>query len=333
MGGDFAPEINIEGAMLAVASYPIKVTLCGVESQLRETIKLYPNFPHDKIDIHNATEVVGMAESPSMSFRKKKDSSIQVGLRLVKEGLADAFVSAGNTGAVMTTALFVLGRLDGVERPVLAAVFPSSKDHFVLMDVGSSVDCKPHHLMQFAIMGNLFSRAILGVKTPRVGLYNIGEEPDKGNQLTQATYKLLTASKLNFIGNVEGKDLTKGKADVVVCDGFVGNSLLKFGEGISKMFMKFFKEEAKKSLLSLIGLLFLKPAFKRFKQKYDYDQYGGAHLLGVDGICIVAHGSAGPVAIMNAIKTAFKGLESNMVPKIGKAIGEVEPIVQVEEAL
>lgn len=326
MGGDNAPEINIEGAMLAVEAYPIKVTLCGVETELKEALKAYPDSPHDKIDIHNATEVVGMAESPTMSFRKKKDSSIQVGLRLVKEGKADAFVSAGNTGAVMTTALFGLGRLDGVERPVLAAVFPSSKKHFVLMDVGSSVDCKPSHLVQFAIMGNLFSNAILGVETPRVGLYNIGEEPDKGNQLTQATYKLLKGSDMNFIGNVEGKDLTTGKADVVVCDGFVGNSLLKFGEGISKMFTKFFKEEAKTSLLSLIGLMFLKPAFKRFKKKYDYDTYGGAHLLGVNGICIVAHGSAGPVAIKNAIKTAFRGLESNMVSVIGDAISSSDLI-------
>lgn len=327
MGGDNAPEINIEGAMLAVEAYPIKVTLCGVESELREALKAYPDFPYDKIEIQNATEVVGMAESPSMSFRKKKDSSIQVGLRTVKEGQADAFVSAGNTGAVMTTATFVLGRLDSVERPVLAAVFPSTKKHFVLMDVGSSVDCKPSHLIQFAIMGHHFSNTILGVEVPDVGLYNIGEEPDKGNQLTQATYKLLSEpdSGLNFIGNVEGKDLTKGKADVVVCDGFVGNSLLKFGEGVSKMFTSFFKEEAKTSLLSLIGLLFLKPAFKRFKKRYDYDQYGGAHLLGVNGICIVAHGSAGPVAIKNAIKTAFRGLESNMVKSIGDAIVSSTP--------
>jgi glycerol-3-phosphate acyltransferase PlsX len=330
MGGDNAPEINIEGAMLAVESFPLKVTLTGVESELNKLIAKYPNFPHDKIKIHHASETVGMAESPTMSFRKKKDSSIQVGLRLVKEGKADAFVSAGNTGAVMTTALFVLGRLKGVERPVLAAVFPSSTKHFVLMDVGSSVDCKPQHLMQFAIMGHHFSNSILGVENPGVGLYNIGEEPDKGNQLTQATYKLLKESDLNFIGNVEGKDLTKGKADVVVCDGFVGNSLLKFGEGVSKMFTKFFKEEAKSSLLSLIGLLFLKPAFKRFKKKYDYDQYGGAHLLGVGGICIVAHGSAGPVAIRNAIKTAYRGLDAQMVSTIGDAIASTE--IQKEES-
>jgi len=322
MGGDFAPEVNLDGALLASQSLAIKITLVGPESLLKEKIKEYPNWPHDRIVIHDAPEVVGMSESPTLSFRKKKNSSIQVGLNLVKEGKADAFVSAGNTGAAMTASGFILGRLPEVDRPVLAGILPSEKRHFVMLDMGSNVDCKPHHLAQFAIMGNFFAKNILGIQNPSVALLNIGEEKDKGNSLTLTTYKLLEKMNLNFHGNIEGKELTKGKVDVVVCDGFVGNSMLKFGEGISKLFMDFFKREAKTSLLSLIGLFLLKPAFKRFQKKFDYDEYGGAHLLGVNGISIIAHGSAGKVAIKNALKTAMLGVENKVVEKIKSAIIE-----------
>jgi glycerol-3-phosphate acyltransferase PlsX len=320
MGGDFAPSVTVKGAILAVKESSVSVILTGPKQMIEDEIKNHTDFPHDKISIVDCPDIVGMAESPTLSFKKKKKSSIYIGLELVKNGEADAFVSAGNTGAVMTTALFVLGRLPGVERPGLAAIFPSSKSDYVIVDVGSSVDCKPNHLRQFAIMGKHFSREILSVDNPRIGLFNLGEEEDKGNQLTLSTYHILKQCGFNFIGNVEGKDLTRGAADVVVCDGFVGNSLLKFGEGISKMLMSFFKLEARSSWLSMVGLLFLKPAFKRFKKRYDYDQYGGANLLGVNGICIIAHGSASHIAIKNAIKVATRGVQSNIVKKIGDGI-------------
>lgn len=322
MGGDNAPHVNLNGALLAVNELDINVTLIGQEDVLQREISKIPNWPSHRISIHHASQVVGMSESPTSSFRKKKESSIRIGLTLVKEGKADAFVSAGNTGAVMAASSFILGRIKGVDRPALAAVIPSKENPFVMLDMGSNVDCKPHHLTQFAMMGNFFSKTVLGVKTPRVGLLNIGEEEDKGNQLTLTTFKFMKQLPINFCGNVEGRDITNGKADVVICDGFVGNSMLKFGEGISKLFSDFFKEEAKKSIISLLGLLLLKGTFKRFKKKFDYDSYGGAHLLGVNGVSIIAHGSAKDVAIKSALKVAMKAVQKNVVSKIEKAIEE-----------
>lgn len=331
MGGDFAPEVNLDGALLATQSLAVKITLVGPQVLLEEKIKAYPQWPSEKIVIVDAPEVVGMSESPSLSFRKKKNSSIQIGLNLVKEGKADAFVSAGNTGAVMTASSFILGRLPEVDRPVLAGILPSEKRPYVMLDMGSNVDCKPQHLVQFAVMGNFFAKNILDIHKPTVALLNIGEEKDKGNTLTLTTYKLLENMDLNFVGNIEGKELTKGKVDVVVCDGFVGNSMLKFGEGIIKLVMDFFKKEAKTSLVSLVGLFFLRPALKRFQKQFDYEEYGGAHLLGVNGISIIAHGSAGKIAIKNAIKTAMVGVENNVVEKIKSAIIERASIAALTE--
>ena len=321
MGGDHGPYINVRGAVLAVNKLPIHIILVGkkelIEKELAST-----NWPKDKISIIHASEVVTMSESPVKSFREKKDSSMQIGLKLVKENKAEAFVSAGNTGAILTTSLFILGRCPGVERPGLAATLPSKKHPFVMLDMGSCVDSKPSHLCQFAIMGHHFSSSVLGIKNPKVGLLNIGEEEDKGDMLTKATYPLLQKLPLNFIGNVEGREITLGKADVVVCDGFVGNNLLKFGEGISKLFTTFFKQESKTSWLSLLGLLLLKPAFKRFKKQFDYDEYGGAFILGVNGVSIVAHGSAKEKAIKNAIKQALIAIENKTVEKISRSISK-----------
>ncbi len=324
MGGDYYPDVNINAAILAVKELDIDIILVGNEKILNEKINTIENFPSHKITIVHAEEVITMTDSPTKSFRKKKNSSVHIGLQLVSDKKADGFVSAGNTGAVLTASTFILGRIEGVERPVLSAVIPSEKKSFVMLDMGSNIDCKPIHLVQFAIMGSCFSKEILHTPTPRLGLLNIGEEKEKGNTLTQQTYELLSQTKLNFIGNVEGKDLTKGNCDVVVCDGFVGNNLLKFGEGISKLFRSFFKEEAKKSILSLIGLLFLKPAFKRFQKKFDYDAYGGAHFLGVNGISIIAHGSASEIAIKNAINVAHQAKQSNMVSKIHDSLQNSE---------
>jgi glycerol-3-phosphate acyltransferase PlsX len=312
MGGDFCPESNIFGAIEAVRKYPFHVILVGDQDLLKKEISAISNFPHDRISIEHAEETIEMAESAAISYRKKKKSSIHVGLNMVKEGAAHAFVSAGNTGAVLTASTFILGRLPGVDRPALAAAIPCAEGHFTMLDMGSNVDCKSAHLVQFAIMGHCFSKSVMGVKSPRVGLLNIGEEKDKGNDLSRETFNLLAEQKFNFIGNVEGKCLTQGRADVVVCDGFVGNNLLKFGEGITTLFKDFFKKEAKTSVLSFIGLLFLRSAFKRFKLKFDYDEYGGAHILGINGITIIAHGSAKPRAICSALRMAFFAVQSNM---------------------
>lgn len=320
MGGDFYPDANIEGAIMAVNELPISIKLIGQQSLLDKKIAKIPHFPHNRIAVVDASEVIEMTDSPAKAFRSKKDSSIHVGLRLIKDKKAHAFVSAGNTGAVLAASTFILGRIDGVERPALASIIPSETGHYVLSDIGSNVDCKPHHLAQFAIMGDCFSREILNIESPKIGLLNIGEEKEKGNTLTQQTYDYLSRLSFNFIGNVEGKDLTKGKADVVVCDGFVGNNLLKFGEGISKLFSNFFKQEAKRSWISLFALFLLKPAFKTFKKRYDYDEYGGAFFLGVNGLSIIAHGSASCTAIKNAIKAGYHANESDMTTKIKSAL-------------
>ncbi|RAP31510.1 phosphate acyltransferase PlsX [Candidatus Marinamargulisbacteria bacterium SCGC AG-343-D04] len=316
MGGDFFPDTNIKGALKAVSEYPITVILVGNRPLIEKSLKKYKQFPHKNIEIVHAKDVIEMTDSPAKAFRSKKKSSIHIGLEFVKSGQADAFVSAGNTGAVLTATTFILGRIEGIERPALAGIIPSEKKHFTMLDMGSNVDCKPDHLAQFAVMGNCFSKEILKTSSPRVGLLNIGEEREKGNMLTQQSYDLIETLDLNFIGNVEGKDLTKGKADVVICDGFVGNNVLKFGEGITSLFRKFFKEEAKRSLISFLGLLLLKPTFKRFKKRFDYDEYGGAYFLGVNGISIIAHGSASEKAIKNALKMAYQSVQSSMIDKI-----------------
>ena len=321
MGGDFDPLIPVKAAILAVEGQDkLNVILTGPKDELTKLTHSLSSFPHDKISIVDAPEVIEMSESPSKAFRKKKKSSIHVGLELVKSKKADAFVSAGNTGAMLTASTFILGRLPHVERPALAAVIPSIKAPFVMLDMGSNVDCKPSHIAQFSLMGHYFSELILGTHKPRVGLLNIGEERDKGNALTTESYSLLEKLPINFIGNIESKGLLNGVVDVLVCDGFVGNNILKFGEGAIKLFTSFFKKEAKRSIFSLIGLLLLRSSLKKFKSKFSYDNIGGAHFLGVDGVSIVAHGSANEIALKNAIYTAVHSLETNITQKISSAI-------------
>lgn len=320
MGGDDYPEQNLIGAQKAVESLPINIILVGNKEILKKHINKIPNWPTSKISIFHAQEIVTMEDSPSKSFRMKKNSSIQEGLKLLKENKGDAFVSAGNTGAVMAASTLILGRLKGVERPTLASIFPSEKNHFVMLDMGSNVDCKASHLLQFAIMGTHFSKHILNNKNPKVGLLNIGEEKEKGNMLTQQTYELLSQSSLNFIGNVEGKDIPNGHVDVVVCDGFTGNVVLKFAQGLVNMLKNLIKQESKKSIFTILGLLFLKPAFKKHKKKFDKDEYGGAPLLGVNGVCIISHGNSTSNAIKNAIKTAYTISNNNLVDNIASAI-------------
>ena len=316
MGGDHAPETIIKGAKNAVETLGVHVILVGDES----TIKSYI-IDHDSISVVHASQSIDMDDSPLDAYKKKKDSSIHIGLNLVKDGLADGFVSAGNTGAVMSCSLFILGRIPGVDRPALASLIPTKKGHALMLDMGSNVDSKPIHLEQYAMMGHYFSSHVLHVESPKVGLINIGEEEEKGNQLTQQVFEALKSSSLNFVGNIEGKDLLYHKADVIVCDGFVGNTLLKFGEGLVDFIMSEIKQGVEHaSFLAKIGALLLKPVFKRLKKKIDYEEYGGAPLLGINGVSVVAHGKSREKAIVNAIRIAKESVETEMISKISNAI-------------
>ncbi|NBV83754.1 phosphate acyltransferase PlsX [bacterium] len=322
MGGDHAPDEIVKGAALAIETLGVAIVLVGPEDVVKAAIAQHAPQIASSVTIAHATDVVEMGESPSKSFRQKKESSIRVGLDLLKTGRADAFVSAGNTGAVMTASTLILGRIEGVERPAIAAILPSKNGPFVMLDMGASVDSKPSHLVQFAKMGMCYSRMVLGLESPRIGLLNIGEETDKGNQLTQSTHELLLSdSALNFAGNVEGKHILSGVVDVVVTDGFAGNSMLKFGEGAVDLFFDFFRVEARANWRSLLGLLLLKPALKEFKKRYDYSEYGGAPLLGLNGVSVIAHGRSDANAIKNAIRQARDAVDTRLVENMTKAMG------------
>lgn len=328
MGGDFAPAHPVHGACLAVQKRDdIHIVLTGDKDAIERELFKHGMQDHARLSVLPASQVIEMAESPAVAFRKKKDSSIHVGLNAVKDQYVDGFMSAGNTGAVMAAATFILGRIDQIERPAIAGVVPTKKNPMVLLDMGSNVDCKPSHLHQFAIMGSHFAQDVLDIPSPKVALFNIGEEDDKGNQLTQAVFPLLKEEKeITFIGNVEGKNLMDGHCDVVVCDGFVGNSLLKFGEGVVQIFFDFFKQEWKRSLRSKLALLLLAPALKWLKKHYDYDETGGAPLLGVNGVAFISHGSSSAYAIQNGLLNVAHAIESDMVGKIAKAVAKPEAV-------
>lgn len=316
MGGDYAPTTNIEGAIEAVKRIKdISVILVGQEAELLKELKKR-DYPHSRITIRHASERVGMDESPISTLRRKKDSSIRVAFDLVSSGEADAIVSVGNSGVVMATALYVLGRIPGVERPAIATTMPSLKGRFVLIDAGANVDCKPNHMIQFAIMGEAYAKHLLNIKEPRIGLLGIGEEDIKGNELTRVVFKHLRALHKNFIGNVEGKDIYLGDVDVVVCDGFVGNIALKISEGVAEAMTKMLKTEIKKRITGKIGYLLLKNAFRSFKKRTDYSEYGGAPLLGVSHPCIIGHGRSTSRAIKNAIKVAVELHQKRVVEAI-----------------
>jgi len=317
MGGDFGPSVTVKGAVLAISeNEQLKLILVGRKEIIEKELHAISPKGHPRIEILHTDEEIMMDESPTVAVRKKKKSSINIGLKLVKENKADAFVSAGNTGAVMAAAVLTLGKIPNIERPAISTVLSFDKSPVVVLDIGSNVDCKPQYLFEFAIMGNFFAKYVLNIKNPRIGLLNIGEEAEKGDNLTRATYELLKESDLNFIGNIESKDILFNKADIIVCDGFIGNTLLKFGEGLVAFIFDFFKKEYKSSLLSKIGFLLLVPALNRFKKHFDYEEFGGAPLLGVNGIAIIAHGKSKPKAIKNAILTAVQTFNSQMVNKL-----------------
>jgi glycerol-3-phosphate acyltransferase PlsX len=308
MGSDRAPEPEIRGALLAARQYDVRVHLVGPEEVLRPRLReCLKNQKNDRppVFIVQASEWISMDDKAAQAVRSKRDSSMRVGLKMVREGRAHGFVTAGNTGAAMATAKMVLGTLSGIERPALATAFPtSSGSPCVMLDVGANVDSDPENLRQFAIMGHVYSKNVLRAASPRVGLLSIGEEEAKGNVLTRDTLPLLRELPINFIGNVEGRDLFNGNADVIVCDGFVGNVALKTCEGTAKMLSVMLRESLKSTVTSQVGALLSRKAFTAFKKRLDYSEYGGAQLLGVRGVCIVGHGSSNERAIMNCIRVA-----------------------------
>jgi glycerol-3-phosphate acyltransferase PlsX len=313
MGGDNGSEELIAGALLAVRQTGVCVSLVGDEVLLAKHLEtLAPDSKTAKqVKIVHSSQVIDMNEHPVDAIRKKKDASIMVAFDLVRNGEADAAVSAGNSGATLAAATRKLGRLGGISRPGIASIFPTLKKPVVLMDIGANVDCRPQHLFQFGVMASAFSR-INDVANPRVGLLSIGEETGKGNSLIKETYPLLEKSSLNFIGNVEGRDVFQGDVDVIVCDGFVGNVCLKVSEGLAEAAMQMLRDEIVKSFRAKIGYLLARHAFKSFKKRVDYAEYGGAPLLGIDGIGLICHGKSSSHAIKNAILEAAKMAKGNI---------------------
>lgn len=306
MGGDYAPAATVDGAVETVREYDdLEVILFGDESQLKKELK-GKKYPSHCIHIRHTSQIIGMHESPVSALRKKKDSSIRRAVDAVKLKEADAVVSAGNSGVAMATALYVLGTAKGVDRPAIAAVMPTLKGLFVLIDAGANVDCKPENLLQFAVMGSAYCRTILHRHEPKVALLSIGEEDTKGNELTREAFKLLKEANINFTGNIEGKDVFSGDADVVVCDGFIGNVLLKTSEGLAEVIIKMLKREIEGQATGKLGYLLMKPALRNFRKKTDYAEYGGAPLLGINGTCIISHGRSSPRAIRNALRVAVE---------------------------
>ncbi len=329
MGGDNAPGAIIEGAILACRELAVPIILVGDEYLIREELDRHPGADQLPLTIHHASQRVAMDEAPSQVVRRKRDSSIWVATELVKAGKASAVVSAGNTGASMATALLLLGQIRGVERPAIAALLPTLFGPCLLLDVGANVDCKPHHLLQFAIMGHIYVGGLLGRATPKIGLLSIGEEETKGNELTKEAFKLLRESQLNFIGNVEGRDIYAGGADVVVCDGFIGNVTLKVSEGLASTILKLLRREIAAARWGKLGYLFLRPAFGRFQKRVDYAEYGGAPLLGVNGVSIICHGRSSARAIKNAIRVALECVQQELHVRIH---GELERLHAVVDA-
>jgi glycerol-3-phosphate acyltransferase PlsX len=321
MGGDHAPGEIVRGALLAQSTLP-GVTILLVGRQEAIVAELGGTVP-DGMEIVDARDVVDMGDNALAPLRRKRDSSIGVAANLVAQGKADAVVSAGHTGAAMTSAYKFIGMIEGVDRPALAAVLPNISGHTVLLDVGANVDSKPAHLRQFAVMGHFYAQMIFGIEAPKVGLMSIGEEEGKGNELTKETFRVMKATGLNFIGNAEGRDVFNANADVVVCDGFIGNVVLKASESLGEMFSRMLKDAVTRTLFRKSGALILKGAFDDIKRRVDYSEYGGAPLLGVKGGCIVCHGRSSAKAIMNAIRVARDFTANRIDEKIEEKIRDL----------
>lgn len=320
MGGDHAPTEIVKGALQGVVTYGVKVQLCGPQAVIQAELDKHSYNPA-MVDIIHCDEVIEMHESPATAIRRKKKASVVVTAKQVKQGLADAMVAAGSTGAAMAASLLYIGRIQGIDRPAIAVFLPSLTKPTLLLDAGANADCIPEMLLQFAHMGSVFMESVYGIAKPTVGILNIGEELGKGNSLANAAFHLIEHSAgLHFIGNIEGNDLFKGNCDVAVCDGFVGNVALKSAEGVSRMLLQSIKGELTQSIKAKAGGLLAKSALKKAKAKVDPHEYGGALLLGINGICVIGHGSSDAYAIQNAIRVAKQAVETHVLSKIGGAV-------------
>jgi phosphate acyltransferase len=328
MGGDHAPRPEVEGAVVAAREFGVRILLVGLAPELKRELAKHAHrgLP---IEIVPASDVITMQDSPSQAFRKKKDSSAHVAAKLVRGGLADGFISAGNTGAVMAVARFGLGTLPSVDRPALAAPFPTARGGTsVLVDVGANVDSRPAHLVQFAVMGEIYYRAIFGTRRPKVALLSIGEEEMKGNELTREAHIRLKQSTLNFVGNVEGREIFGGAVDVIVCDGFIGNVALKISEGVAQHIVGLLKDALQSTLSSQVGYVLSRKAYKTFRKKIDYSEYGGAPLLGVKGVTVIGHGSSNAHAIKNAIRVATELVRGGVNERIEQELSMLPVAVE-----
>jgi glycerol-3-phosphate acyltransferase PlsX len=330
MGSDRAPKPEVEGAIQAARRFGIPVTLVGPEETLRGELARHPFSRSLSISICHASEVISMEDKAVQAVRAKRDSSMRVGLRLVRDGKAGAFITAGNTGAAMATAKMVLGGVPGVDRPALVAIIPTAIGTVsTLLDVGANVDCKAHNLEQFAVMGEIYFRSMFGTAKPRVGLLSIGEEEGKGNEVTREAYQFLKTLPINFVGNVEGRDIYNGKVDVIVADGFVGNVALKTSEGVANLVRAILKETLAATITRQVGYLLSRSAFSDFKKRLDHTEYGGAPLLGIKGACFITHGSSNANAIKNAVRVAADFVDRNITANIEKELAAIHPAAQL----
>ena len=322
MGGDVGPAVTVQGALDAARDYELDVTLVGDQATIERELAHRKGYAaaRGRITVRHASQVIEMGESPTQALRRKRDSSMRVAASLVRDGEAAAFISAGNTGAAMAIAMFTLGVLQGVDRPAIAVVLPNKQGRTVLLDVGANVDPKPWHLVQYAVMGHVYAKDLLGVTNPRVGLLSVGEEEGKGNELVREVFKTIEATPLNFVGNVEGRDLYNGQVDVVVTDGFTGNVCLKVSESLADMVVQLIRVELMRTPMARVGALLVRPAFRRFWKRVDYTEMGGAPFLEINGTCIISHGASPPRAVKNAIRVAAEWVRMDVNAHIRAAL-------------
>lgn len=324
MGGDNAPDVVVQGAVEAASEGRIDIVLVGDEQAITRSLDAHAaRLP---IAVHHCEEMVEMGESPLKALRKKRDASIGVAFELVKKGGADAVISAGNSGATLAAGVLALGRMEGVDRPAIAGIVPTDSGPVVLIDVGANVDCRPGHLLQFAAMAHAFASACLGIQDPQVGLLSIGEEGSKGNEQVRLAWELFQESRLNFVGNVEGRDIFRGKVQIVVCDGFVGNVALKVTEGAVEAMTRIMDRELRGSFWGRVTMAMARDTFRRIRQEFDYEEYGGAPLLGIRGVGMVCHGGSSAKAIKNAIKQAAQYVGSGVLDKMTLQLSAVDTL-------
>jgi len=332
MGGDFGPAPNVEAAVSAAREFGWEIALVGRQELIRPLLVQH-NTANLHLPIVHASEVIEMGEHPAQAVKTKKNSSMVVGMQMVRNGDADAFVTMGNTGGALAAALFHLGRIQGIQRPALSAVFPTAKGWVLLLDVGANADCKPEYLLQFALMGSIYAERVMGIRNPRVGLISNGEEETKGSKLVQAAHRLLKQAPLNFIGNVEGRNLPAGSADVFVTDGFTGNVMIKLAEGMGEFIKGMLREEIMRTTIGKLGGLLIKDALTRISKRTDYQEIGGAPLLGVDGVVIIGHGRSQARAIRSALMRAAEAVERGVVDAIEtglQALPKLRPAIANE---